>query len=108
MTTSPAHESTVETAQLLMLERPSAEVISPKVQEQQTLQPDVARVDHHADVLAYSFIPRLVANHDLHHRQGSEKNFGVSSPLWDHVFRSYTRADSPPHNEKNESFKITK
>jgi sterol desaturase/sphingolipid hydroxylase (fatty acid hydroxylase superfamily) len=42
---------------------------------------------------AYAFIPGLVANHDLHHRKGIEKNFGVSSPLWDHVFRTYIRAD---------------
>jgi len=34
-----------------------------------------------------------VANHDLHHRKGIEKNFGVSSPLWDHVFRTYIRAE---------------
>lgn len=39
---------------------------------------------------AHRFIPRLVANHDLHHRKGIEKNFGVSSPLWDYVLRTYT------------------
>jgi hypothetical protein len=43
MTTPPAHESTEETAQFLLLERSSAEVISPE--EQQALQPDVARVE---------------------------------------------------------------
>nr|AAT90764.1 probable fatty acid hydroxylase [uncultured proteobacterium QS1] len=42
---------------------------------------------------AYRFIPRLVANHDLHHRKGVEKNFGVSSPLWDHLFRTYSRVE---------------
>lgn len=45
MTTPPTHESTIETAQLLLLERSSSEVISPEVQEQQTPQPDVARVE---------------------------------------------------------------
>jgi hypothetical protein len=45
MTTSPTHESTVEVAQLLLLEQSSSEVISPEVQEQSALQPDVARVE---------------------------------------------------------------
>lgn len=45
MTTPPTHEPTVEVAPLLLLERSSSEVISPEVQEQQTLQPDVARVE---------------------------------------------------------------
>ncbi|BCD85793.1 fatty acid hydroxylase [Pseudomonas solani] len=40
----------------------------------------------------YRFIPGLVFNHDLHHQKGVEKNFGVSSPLWDHVFGTYVRA----------------
>lgn len=43
---------------------------------------------------AYRFIPGLVANHELHHRQGIEKNFGVSSPLWDHIFRTFIRAEA--------------
>ncbi|MDF3934974.1 sterol desaturase family protein [Pseudomonas citronellolis] len=38
---------------------------------------------------AYRFIPGLVANHDLHHRKGIEKNFGVSSPLWDLLLGTY-------------------
>lgn len=45
MTTPPTHESTTETAQLLLLERSSAEVISPEVQEQEAPQPDVTRVE---------------------------------------------------------------
>ena len=45
MTTPQTHESNVDTAQLLLLERPSAELISPEEQEQQAPQPDVARVE---------------------------------------------------------------
>ena len=51
-------------------------------------------VMHRPEHWAYRFMPRLVANHDLHHRQGIEKNFGVSSPLWDHVFRTFIRAET--------------
>ncbi|TWC61358.1 fatty acid hydroxylase family protein [Pseudomonas sp. SJZ103] len=50
-------------------------------------------VMHRPQHWAYAFIPGLVANHDLHHRKGIEKNFGVSSPLWDHVFRTYIRTE---------------
>lgn len=42
MTKPQTHESTVETAQLLLLERSSSEVISPE--EQQALQPDDVQV----------------------------------------------------------------
>jgi hypothetical protein len=45
MTSPPTHEPTVEVAQLLLLKRSSSEVISPEVQEQQAIQPDVARVE---------------------------------------------------------------
>lgn len=38
MTKPQTHESNVDTAQLLLLERPSAELISPE--EQQVFQPD--------------------------------------------------------------------
>jgi len=33
--------------------------------------------------------------HDLHHHKGIEKNFGVSSPLWDHVMRTYAHVEIP-------------
>lgn len=32
----------------------------------------------------------LRATHEMHHR-GAEKNFGVSTNVWDHVFRTYRR-----------------
>jgi sterol desaturase/sphingolipid hydroxylase (fatty acid hydroxylase superfamily) len=51
-------------------------------------------VMHRPEHWAYRFIPGLVANHDLHHRQGVEKNFGVSSPLWDLVLGTYVRAET--------------
>lgn len=37
----------------------------------------------------YRLIIKLVRNHELHHQKGVEKNFGVTSPLWDFVFRTY-------------------
>jgi sterol desaturase/sphingolipid hydroxylase (fatty acid hydroxylase superfamily) len=52
-------------------------------------------VMHRPQHWAYRFVTGLVANHDLHHRHGIEKNFGVSSPLWDHVFRTYIRLEAP-------------
>ena len=51
-------------------------------------------VMHRPQHWAYGWMRGLVANHDLHHRQGIEKNFGVSSPLWDHVFRTFIRAET--------------
>lgn len=36
-------------------------------------------------------IDSLVRNHEMHHLKGFEKNFGVTSPLWDLVFRTYVR-----------------
>jgi len=51
-------------------------------------------VMHRPNHWAYRFIPGLIANHDLHHRKGIEKNFGVSSPLWDHVFRTFIRNEA--------------
>ncbi|MEB0079765.1 sterol desaturase family protein [Pseudomonas sp. CCI3.2] len=48
---------------------------------------------HRPQHWAYRFIPGLVANHNLHHRKGIEKNFGVTSPLWDHVMRTYVRTE---------------
>ncbi|RFD32527.1 fatty acid hydrolase [Pseudomonas sp. GL93] len=55
-------------------------------------------VMHRPDHWAYRFITGLIANHELHHRKGIEKNFGVSSPLWDHVFRTYLNAQAPRAN----------
>lgn len=46
-------------------------------------------VMHRPNHWVHRFIPHLVANHDLHHIKGIEKNFGVSSPLWDFVFGTY-------------------
>ena len=34
-------------------------------------------------------VGHLVRNHEMHHRKGIEKNFGVTSPLWDVIFLSY-------------------
>lgn len=43
---------------------------------------------HHTK-LNNGFISTLRNNHIIHHSKGSQKNFGVSSPLWDYIFRSY-------------------
>lgn len=43
---------------------------------------------------AYALRPivrTLALNHEMHHRRGIEKNFGVTSPLWDFVFLTYVR-----------------
>jgi len=37
----------------------------------------------------YRLVRVLASNHDIHHQKGIEKNFGVTSPLWDVVFRTY-------------------
>ena len=34
-------------------------------------------------------IRQLARNHEMHHQRGIEKNFGVSSPLWDFIFMTY-------------------
>jgi sterol desaturase/sphingolipid hydroxylase (fatty acid hydroxylase superfamily) len=41
---------------------------------------------HHSST---PWVARLRASHELHHFGGVEKNFGVSTNFWDHVFRSY-------------------
>ena len=35
--------------------------------------------------------PTLVRNHEKHHQRGVEKNFGVTSPLWDYVLGTYAK-----------------
>lgn len=41
-----------------------------------------------------NFLRQLWKNHHLHHHQNDTKNFGVSSPLWDVLFRTlYTPND---------------
>lgn len=42
---------------------------------------------HHT---ASPLVAKLRAAHELHHK-GVDANFGVSTNLWDHVFRSYVR-----------------
>lgn len=62
-------------------------------------------VMHRPNHWAYRMIPHLVANHDLHHHKGIEKNFGVSSPLWDWVFGTYItqlpEKDDTPLSERS-------
>ncbi|MFT7578571.1 MAG: sterol desaturase/sphingolipid hydroxylase (fatty acid hydroxylase superfamily), partial [Myxococcota bacterium] len=37
----------------------------------------------------------LKRHHMLHHFQTPDKRFGVSSPLWDHVFGTYVKHEKP-------------
>jgi sterol desaturase/sphingolipid hydroxylase (fatty acid hydroxylase superfamily) len=43
---------------------------------------------HAAPGTAFSCLKRL---HAIHHHRDAAANFGVTSPLWDHVFRTRTR-----------------
>lgn len=44
---------------------------------------------HHADAIGFGRYGRLMMRlHHAHHR-GGKGNFGVSSPIWDFVFRTY-------------------
>jgi sterol desaturase/sphingolipid hydroxylase (fatty acid hydroxylase superfamily) len=60
-------------------------------------------VMHRPEHWFYRFIPGLIANHDLHHQRGVEQNFGVSSPLWDHVFGTYVSVQQDELAERMES-----
>lgn len=60
-------------------------------------------VMHRPEHPLYQLMPGLVTNHDLHHQRGVEKNFGVSSPLWDHVFGTYVRARNDALTQSVES-----
>ncbi len=43
---------------------------------------------HRPDTLPAKYMSGLIRNHNLHHEKGIEKNFGVTSPLWDYIFRT--------------------
>lgn len=38
-----------------------------------------------------NFFKKLWINHSVHHYKNPDSNYGVSSPLWDYVFRSYQK-----------------
>lgn len=44
---------------------------------------------HRPESRWHPLVRGLARNHDLHHRHGVEKNFGVTSPLWDHLLGTY-------------------
>lgn len=50
---------------------------------------------HHGKRLS-AYIKRRAALHDAHHTHASEKNFGVASSFWDHVFGTYQPVDNLP------------
>lgn len=43
---------------------------------------------HRPETLPAHYMIALIRNHNLHHEKGIEKNFGVTSPLWDYIFRT--------------------
>lgn len=43
----------------------------------------------HAFAPPKNFLKQLWVNHSIHHYKDSSKIFGVSSPLWDYVFRTH-------------------
>jgi len=45
---------------------------------------------HHKNIFT-KYIPALVRNHELHHIEGIEMNFGVSSPIWDYILGTYKK-----------------
>lgn len=49
-------------------------------------------VIHRPDHKLHRFFGGLARSHELHHQKGLEKNFGVSSPIWDLVFFTHTRS----------------
>ena len=51
-------------------------------------------VMHRPQSWLYRCIGMLIKNHDMHHQKGIEKNFGVTSPLWDWIFFSYAAPSS--------------
>lgn len=46
---------------------------------------------HKPSPIIHELFPVLVRNHDKHHQRGVEKNFGVTSPLWDYLLGTYCR-----------------
>ncbi len=45
---------------------------------------------HHLSSGGWSFMKKLKFQHNVHHHGTSNQNFGVSTALWDHIFRTYT------------------
>lgn len=45
----------------------------------------------HAYAPPKNFFKWLWINHSVHHYKSEESNYGVSSPLWDHIFGTYVR-----------------
>ncbi|RYH25837.1 MAG: fatty acid hydroxylase family protein [Alcaligenaceae bacterium] len=48
---------------------------------------------HRSDYQRWKIFYGLTRNHELHHQRGRETNFGVTSPMWDFVFFTYSRPE---------------
>ena len=45
----------------------------------------------HAYAPPKNFFKQLWINHSVHHYKNPESNYGVSSPMWDHIFNSFQK-----------------
>jgi dihydroceramide fatty acyl 2-hydroxylase len=59
------------------------------------LYDEIHYATHHAPIKKGIF-QKVKHHHVLHHYKDPERGFGVSSPLWDHVFGTYYKADEQP------------
>jgi sterol desaturase/sphingolipid hydroxylase (fatty acid hydroxylase superfamily) len=53
-------------------------------------------VMHRPEHKLYRLLKGVARNHEMHHLRGLETNFGVTSPLWDLIFLSYSRPGARP------------
>jgi dihydroceramide fatty acyl 2-hydroxylase len=61
------------------------------------LYDEIHYATHHAPIKSGVF-QKVKHHHVLHHYKDPERGFGVSSPLWDHVFGTYYKVDERPLN----------
>ena len=71
----------------LVIDRPLAAVLAGAILATHVYQGAVHHLLHHGRA---SVLRRLQHHHNLHHRR-SDTNFGVSTMMWDRVFRTHTR-----------------
>jgi len=59
------------------------------------LYDEIHYATHHAPIKR-GFFQKIKHHHVLHHYKDPERGFGVSSPLWDHIFGTYYKVDEKP------------
>lgn len=55
----------------------------------------------HAFRVPKNFLKVLWHHHSIHHYRESDRAFGVSSPLWDHIFRTMPRKIAPRERKQS-------